>query len=77
MKLLTIFYFDSKVYMIYFDSLKENNNITNQYQAITSILHMHFNRLIGINRGLEFKLTSYLRKIIFINAKKRLYYEKK
>lgn len=77
MKLLTIFDFDSKVYRIYFDSLKENNNITNQYQAITSILHMHFNRLIGINRGLEFKLTSYLRKIIFINAKKRLYYEKK
>lgn len=76
-KLLTIFDFDSKVYELYFNFLKGKNEISNQYQAITSILHMHFNRLIGLNRGLEIRLTSYLRKIIYINLKKRLYYEKK
>lgn len=76
-KLLTAFDFDGKVYKIYFDRLKEKNEFNSQLQAITSILHMHFNRLIGINRGLEFRLTSYLRKIIYINVKKRLYYGKK
>ena len=37
---------------------------------VLSVLHMHFNRLLGINRQLEIKALSYLRKFIYMKVVK-------
>ena len=74
-KLLTLLDYNTKIYKDYYALVKKNNNIAECASVVCSILHMHFNRLIGINRGLEYKLTSYLRKIVFINYQRKLHYE--
>lgn len=45
-------------------------NESRKKQIICSILHMHFNRMIGIDRTLENQLISYLRKMIYIKYNK-------
>lgn len=40
-------------------------NLEYQKEIILSVLHMHFNRLIGVNRELERRLMGYLRKMIY------------
>lgn len=42
-------------------------------EIVLSVLHMHFNRMIGINRNLEFKMNSYLRKILYRVFTRRKY----
>lgn len=74
-KLLTLLDYNTKTYKEYYSLVKKNNNLTECASVVCSILHMHFNRLIGINRGLEYKLTSYLRKIVYINYQRKLHYE--
>lgn len=74
-KLLTLLDYNTKIYKEYYALVKKNNSISECASVVCSILHMHFNRLIGINRGLEYKLTSYLRKIVFINYQRKLHYE--
>lgn len=53
------------------------NNIERKKGILLSLFHMQFNRMIGINRGLENKIMGYLRKLIYIQAMKVKYYEKK
>lgn len=75
-KLLNLLDYNTKIYKEYYDLVKNNNNLEKCASVVCSILHMHFNRLIGINRGLEYKLTSYLRKIVYVNYQRKYYYEK-
>ena len=44
--------------------LEYNSNANTRLNVMLSILHMHFNRLFGVNRGLEQRLMGYLRKLI-------------
>lgn len=53
------------------------NNIERKKGILLSLFHMQFNRMIGINRGLENKIMGYLRKLIYIQVMKVKYYEKK
>lgn len=76
MKLLNLLEYNTKIYKEYYDLVKNNNNPEQCASVVCSILHMHFNRLIGINRGLEYKLTSYLRKIVYVNYQRKYHYEK-
>lgn len=50
----------------------QKNNLPNERKrnALWSMLHMHFNRLIGINRQQENLALSYLRKILYIKKQK-------
>lgn len=75
-KLLNLLEYNTKIYKEYYDLVKNNNNLEKCASVVCSILHMHFNRLIGINRGLEYKLTSYLRKIVYVNYQRKYHYEK-
>ncbi len=74
-QLLTLLDYNSKIYKEYYTLVKNNNSVVECKSIVCSILHMHFNRLIGTNRGLEYKLTSYLRKIVYINYQRKLHYE--
>ncbi|MED1368112.1 thiopeptide-type bacteriocin biosynthesis protein, partial [Bacillus paranthracis] len=49
----------------------------NKEYILQSILHMHFNRLVGINRGLETRVMSYLYKFIYTKYSKMKYLNKK
>lgn len=53
----------------------ENSDFTFERKKgiIQSILHMHFNRLIGINRNQENQAISYLRKFLFMKKNKLKY----
>lgn len=66
-------------YIKYWNKVVSLNSDNYEYQRdiILSIIHMHFNRIFGVNRGLEIRLMGYLRKIIYSVTKRRLYKDDK
>lgn len=49
----------------YWKSVLAHNSDENvRLNILLSLLHMHFNRLFGVNKGLEKRLMGYLRKLV-------------
>lgn len=62
----------------YWRNVEKNSkdNIGYKKGILLSLLHMQFNRMIGVNRELEIKVMGYLRKIVYNQAMKEKYYAK-